>query len=151
MTTTLFLISNAFFQLSITVAQYFTEISLKCCLLHIDIIVPRHIFSILVSMPPFWSIYVFFMWSMFHYHFYYNIMYSHSVCLLYVINFSLSFSFSLQLSRSLIKTDTLVRLDILIKISTSGCFWALAKFSANFSLVLLIKVLLIKKVYYYKK
>ena len=86
---------------------------LKCCLLHIDLILPRHaIFSIFVSMPTPRSI-------------------------KYMIYLSLWFY-------NLVKTATLFLLDIFVRSSTSGCCLALAKLLVNFSLALLLKLLLRK-------
>ena len=78
---------------------------LKCCLLHIDLILPRHaIFSIFVSMPTPRSI-------------------------KYMIYLSLWFY-------NLVKTATLF--------SALGCCLAFVKFLANFSLALLLRLLLRK-------
>ena len=97
---------------------------LKCCLLHKDIVLPRHaIFSIFISVSMSWSIYILFMWSI----------------------LPLSFSFSLQLTINSHWYRQTCFLDMFVKISASRQCLVFAYFFANFSLALLIKVLLIKK------
>ena len=94
---------------------------LKCCLLYIDMILPKYaIFCIFVSMSTSRSIII---WSIFDYHFHFHCNQSYNI----------------------IRTSWLVYLDIFVKRSASGCCLAFASFFANFSLALLIKVLLIKK------
>ena len=99
---------------------------LKCYLLHIDIILPRHaIFCIFVSMST-----------------------SRSInCMIY---FSLSFSVSLQLHIISLKQPHVFIWTFFVKSLASGCCLAFAFFFANFNLVLLIKMFLIKiQVLYY--
>ena len=87
---------------------------LECCLLHIDMTLPRYaIFCKFVFTSTSWS----------------N----------YMIYFSLSFSFLLQLIiQSHKKLPPLVYLDIFAKSSASGCCLAFAEFFANFNLALLL-------------
>ena len=85
----------------------------------------RFEFSRFVSMSTWGSIYVLYTWSIFHYHFH----------------------FHYNLSHDLIKTDAIVFLHILFSSSQKFSlrllnFWL---FFVNFSLLLLMKVFLIKK------
>ena len=83
-------------------------------------------FSVFVSRSTSGSIYILSLWTIIHYH----------------------FRFHYNQSDNLIETGTIIFLHIYflpVQSSASGCCVTFAWFSGNFSLVLLIKMLLIKK------
>ena len=82
-----FLVSKAFFQLSISVTWTFSWIKLqmllRCCLIHVSIVIMRHFLYLLylcpcLSMSRPRSFPIAFMWSIFHFHlhFHYNLSYN---------------------------------------------------------------------------
>ena len=65
---------------------------LKCCLLYIAIVEPRHvIFCMLVSISPSRSIYVLFMWSICHYYFHFHYKFHQNFSLRVLLSFCLIF------------------------------------------------------------
>ena len=97
---------------------------LKCYLLHIGIILARHVvFSIFVSMSTSRSVYVVFMWSIFHYLFFIFITINHIISLKQI---NLFFGHFCQ------------KYNLRVLISFCLLF-------SNFSLLLFTKVLIIKK------
>ena len=103
---------------------------LKCWLLHRDIVLPRHaILSTFVSLSTPWSIYFLFMW--------------------YILPLWPLFSLQLTIESQRYRQTSF--LNMFVKSSASGCCLGFAYFFPNFSLAVLIKVLLVKEKHVYRK
>ena len=137
---TRFFISNTFFQLSVSVAYLFHELSFKCCLgvawfiyIYVLYLCPCLDLGLFVSYLCFLVFILIFIFIMIH-------EYRYTCPFAYFLKYILLFC-----EWKIIWTIKECEQSSDSKSSASGCCLAFAWFFANFSLALLIKVLLIKK------